>query len=100
MNSLNKNNFPVFLTGDFNLNDDSDSIILIQKTFNDSNINLNKEDKLYNTFTGFKSDVISPRRIDYIFYSNIEIVSSTHVHLKTNGKRWASDHHPVMAIFN
>lgn len=100
VNSLNENNFPVFITGDFNLNDDSDPIILIQKTFYDSNINLNKEDKLYNTFTGFKNDVINPRRIDYIFYSNIEKVSSTHVHLKTKGKRWASDHHPVIAIFN
>ena len=74
VNSLNENNFPVFITGDFNLNDDSDPIILIQKTFDDSNINLNKEDKLYNTFTGFKNDVINPRRIDYIFYSNIEMV--------------------------
>ena len=100
VNSLNENNFPVFITGDFNLNDDSDPIILIQKTFDDSNINLNKEDKLYNTFTGFKNDVINPRRIDYIFYSNIDMVSSTHVHLKTEGKRWASDHHPVIAIFN
>ena len=100
VNNLNKNDFPVFITGDFNLNDDTKSIKLLQKTFNDSNINLNKEDKLYNTFTGFKNHINNPRRIDYIFYSNIEMVSSTHIHLKTNRRRWASDHHPVKAIFN
>ena len=83
---IGKTNCGIMITGSHNPKEDNG----LKMVINDGAV------------SGFeiKNDVINPRRIDYIFYSNIEMVSSTHVHLKTKRKRWASDHHPVIAIFN
>jgi len=90
---------PIIITGDFNLSDDSNPIKKLQKSFNDVNIEMAKENKLYGTYNGFDLKSNSKKRIDYIFKKNIRLLNSSHVHLKTNFDRWASDHHPVISTF-
>ena len=96
---LNVNKYPVILTGDFNLDSFSETIKLLQTEFIDSNKNIKAENKFYGTYTGFKLKAVEPRRIDYIFFKNLILKSSSHIHLKTKKKLWASDHHPVLSLF-
>ena len=58
---------------------------------------IKKSNKFYSTFNNFNNKVISGKRIDYIFIKNLKNIKSTHVHLKTLSKNWASDHHPVLS---
>ena len=97
INKVNSEDIPLIITGDFNLEDDNFSIKKIQKQFTDVLFGIKKSDKLYSTFNNFNSRVISGKRIDYIFIKNLKNIKSTHVHLKTSSKNWASDHHPVLS---
>ena len=85
-------------TGDFNLMDDSKPIKKLQKSFNDVNIKMIRNNKLFGTFNDFVINSISEKRIDYIFQKNLILINSTHGHIKTNKGRWASDHHPVISV--
>ena len=96
---LNVNDYPVILTGDFNLDSFNETIKLLQTEFIDSNKNIKIDNKYYGTYTGFKLEAVEPRRIDYIFFKNLILKSSRHIHLKTEKKLWASDHHPVLTLF-
>ena len=96
IDEINKENLPVILTGDFNLEDSNPTIKNIQKYLTDVLFNIDKSNKYYGTFTGFKHSKIIEKRIDYIFVKNIKVNQSKHVHLKTSINGWASDHHPVL----
>ena len=96
--SKNEENFPVILTGDFNLGDDSLSIQKIQNQMKDVLIGINKSNKYYGTYNGFQFENINEKRIDYIFTKDLIQLKAEHIHLKTPYKGWASDHHPVLAI--
>ena len=94
---LNKMNFPLVLTGDFNLIDENISIKKLQNLFVDSQKNLSKSNKFYGTFNGFDTKNDSDKRIDYVFFKNLTLINAKHVYLKTPVKGWASDHHPVVS---
>ena len=96
IDDINNENLPVILTGDFNLEDSNPTIKNIQKYLTDVQFNIDKANKHYGTFTGFKHSKIIEKRIDYIFVKNFKVIQSKHVHLKTPINGWASDHHPVL----
>jgi endonuclease/exonuclease/phosphatase family metal-dependent hydrolase len=97
--SINKENLPCILTGDFNIEDDNPAYDEITKG------NLMKDSKKESilppygplgTFTGFKWDMLPNKRIDYIFV-NDKVKTLHHGTLSDNyGKKYPSDHFPVM----
>ena len=95
---LTKDKDQIIITGDFNLSDDSVPIKNLQNFYNDVNIKMENKSKFYGTFNNFKIDNNYNNRIDYIFYKNFDLIKSSHLHIKTDQGRWASDHHPVIAI--
>ena len=95
---LTKDKDQIIITGDFNLSDDSVPIKNLQNFYNDVNIKIDNKSKFYGTFNNFKIDNNYNNRIDYIFYKNFDLIKSSHLHIKTDQGRWASDHHPVIAI--
>ena len=97
---LNINNFPVIITGDFNLTPDTAPIKIFQNAYIDVMQKTPTDAKNYGTFTGFDKLSNGEDRIDYIFQKGMKIIKSTHIWLKTTSGGWASDHHPVQAIFS
>ena len=95
---LTKDKDQIIITGDFNLSDDSVPIKKLQNFYNDVNIKMDNNSKFYGTFNNFKIDNNYNNRIDYVFHKNFELIKSSHLHIKTDQGRWASDHHPVIAI--
>ena len=95
---LTKDKDQTIITGDFNLSEDSVPIKKLQNFYNDVNIKMDNKSKFYGTFNNFKIDNNYNNRIDYIFYKNFDLIKSSHLHIKTDQGRWASDHHPVIAI--
>ena len=66
--TLNTGNFPVVLTGDFNLTDKTEPVKIISKTMADSFYNCRKPHYgPTGTFTGFDVNTVPKDRIDYIF---------------------------------
>lgn len=94
---INKDNLPVILMGDFNLNDQSKAINYLSSSLNDSrNISLNSPFGPYGTFTGFKFHEPVKDRIDYIFCSKENIqVEKYAVLTDSKDSKYPSDHFPV-----
>ena len=97
---LNTNNFPVIITGDFNLTPDTAPIKIFQNAYVDVMQKTPTNANNYGTFTGFDKLSNGEDRIDYIFQKGLKTLKSTHIWLKTTSGGWASDHHPVQAIFS
>ena len=97
---LNTNNFPVIITGDFNLTPDTAPIKIFQNAYVDVMQKTPTNANNYGTFTGFDKLSNGEERIDYIFQKGLKTIKSTHIWLKTTSGGWASDHHPVQAIFS
>lgn len=94
---LNLNNFPFVLTGDFNLEDDSESIKLIASQLNDSKIAAEKVSGPVATFNAFKVEEKATKRIDYIFVPKNIRVTEYKVLQEIKNNRYPSDHFPVYA---
>ncbi len=94
---INKDNLPVILMGDFNLNDQSKAINYLSSSFNDSrNISFNSPFGPYGTFTGFEFHEPVKDRIDYIFCSKENIqVEKYAVLTDSKDSKYPSDHFPV-----
>ena len=96
--NININNFPVLITGDFNLTPNTIPIQTLQKDFQDVMNYLNPEDPRYGTFTGFDIGKNATQRIDYIFQKGFTVNFAKHLWVKTENDLWASDHHPVYMV--
>ena len=93
---INVENYPVLLTGDFNLEPETEQIQYIKSYLNDAKeataaIKLGPS----GTFNGYDFKTPVTRRIDYIFHSE-EVKIKTYAVLSDNENgRYASDHLPV-----
>ena len=95
---INKDEFPVFVLGDFNLNEKSKAIGYLSSNFNDArNISLENPFGPFGTFTGFKFHEPVKDRIDYIFCSKeVVVVKKYGVLTDSKNEKYPSDHLPVM----
>ena len=95
---LNPENFPVIITGDFNLTPDQAPIQKMQSHFTDVQQNLLESNPQYGTSNGFDTEKIRKKRIDYVFVKGLKSEKAKHLYRKTPMGGWASDHHPVMVL--
>lgn len=95
INELNKDKLPFVLTGDFNLEDNSESIKLIASQLNDSKAAAKNTTGPVATFNGFKADEPATKRIDYIFVPKNAVVKEYKVIEELKNNRYPSDHFPV-----
>jgi len=94
--SLNQENYPVVVTGDFNLTPETEPIKKMQSELVDVQKNLPKSDPFYATSNNFNTEKNDGKRIDYIFIKGLKILNARHPYKKTPTGGWASDHHPVV----
>ena len=95
---VNKDEFPVFILGDFNLNEKSKAIQYLSSHYNDARkVSTGKPFGPLGTFTGFEFHEPVKDRIDYIFCSK-ELISVKKYGVLTDSKeaRYPSDHFPVI----
>ena len=98
INTLNPRNFPVVLTGDFNLTDKTEPIKIISKTMSDSFYNCRKPPYgPTGTFTGFDVNTVPKDRIDYIFTKGLSCQSIRTINDRRENLLYPSDHFPVLA---
>ncbi len=92
---LNSENYPIVLTGDFNMEPDHESIKYIKTELKDSKDIADLDFGPEGTFNGFHFDKPVTRRIDFAFVSeNVEV--SKYAVLSDNWDlRYPSDHMPV-----
>lgn len=99
MKAFNPQNYPVVLTGDFNLTDETEPIKIISKTLED---NFKQSQKPHygpdGTFQAF--DVLKPaeERIDYIFTKGFQIESNRTINDRRENLLYPSDHFPVLSV--
>ena len=96
--TLNKNGYPVILTGDFNSGPESEPVKIITRQFQDSK----SSDKSMTmepdgTFNGFDATKPATERIDFIFTGYGAIAGKYYVIRESRDGRYASDHFPVVA---
>ncbi|MCA0932176.1 endonuclease/exonuclease/phosphatase family protein [Lutimonas saemankumensis] len=97
VDELNKDNFPVFILGDFNLNEQSDAILYMSEHYKDSR-QFTEERAFgpFGTFTGFEFHNAVQDRIDYIFCSKEGVrVRKYAVLTDSKHQKYPSDHFPV-----
>ena len=96
---LNKQDLPVILTGDLNLEPDHPSILLLSSAMQDSHLVAgNKAFGPQGTFNGFNFSEPITRRIDYIFISKTGFQLLKYAILSdSKDLRYPSDHFPVLA---
>lgn len=93
---VNTQNLPFALTGDFNLEDDSESIKLLAAALSDSKTSAKKTSGPVATFNGFITDKPATKRIDYIFVPKKGVeISDYKVISELKNSRYPSDHFPV-----
>ncbi|MCM4158205.1 endonuclease/exonuclease/phosphatase family protein [Christiangramia antarctica] len=96
---INTENFPVVLTGDFNLEPDSEAIQTISMEMNDARevaqmVSFGSE----GTFNGFNFEEPVTRRIDYIFTNAQVKVQKYGVLTDSKEMRYPSDHFPLLVL--
>ncbi len=101
MTTLNINNLPVIVMGDFNLKPDTKPILLFSKTLNDTKaVSILKPFGPIGTFNGFNFNKSVLDRIDYIFTSKKNINVLKYAVLSDNKDcKYPSDHLPVIVEF-
>lgn len=97
INTLNTDNLPVFLMGDFNVEPSSELVMMLKKTMTDSKSAAKTVFGSDGTFNGFKVTEPVARRIDYIWLSGSDLeVKRYGVLSSVIDLRYLSDHFPVM----
>lgn len=92
---LNKDNFPVILTGDFNVEPDDPVLTELNKTMKSARVTAEKTDS-NDTFNGWgKGGGV----IDYIYYSGFSACPEYEtIRTKYADRQFISDHFPISAI--
>ncbi|MFD2603597.1 endonuclease/exonuclease/phosphatase family protein [Flavobacterium suzhouense] len=93
--AVNTNNFPFALTGDFNLEPDSEPIKLITTQLNDCRIVAEETSGSVATFNGFNMKEKPKVRIDYVFVPKTITVNKYETLVDVKYNRYPSDHFPV-----
>jgi len=94
--AINKDNLPVILMGDFNLETASIGIQSILKYYKDAHLNADKIAFGPNgTFNGFQFDKPVTKRIDFVFISEKIKVLKSAILSDSKDCRYPSDHLPV-----
>ena len=93
---LNKEDLPVLLMGDFNLEPDSEEIKRISNFLQDSKFKAENTFGPEGTFNGYNFEEPVTRRIDYIFSNDQVAVKKYAVLSDSKDLRYPSDHFPVM----
>lgn len=97
MKELNKEKFPAVLMGDLNDISESKAILILKGDLADA-LETTKH-ALYGpkgTFNGYDPNKIIDSRIDYIFVSNMEVLSYQHIDDRLDDNLFISDHLPVL----
>ncbi|WP_299670345.1 endonuclease/exonuclease/phosphatase family protein [uncultured Polaribacter sp.] len=97
---VNTKNYPVIITGDFNVEPESKLISILKNNFSDAKELAGKNAFGVNgTFNGFKFHEPVTRRIDYIMLSKNTSVAVKKYAVLTDSKdlKYPSDHFPVFA---
>ncbi|SDB27229.1 Metal-dependent hydrolase, endonuclease/exonuclease/phosphatase family [Flavobacteriaceae bacterium MAR_2010_188] len=99
INEINVENLPVILTGDFNLEEDSESIKYIKSQLKDSK-EISKAEPFgpIGTFNNFEFDKPVSRRLDYIFVNSRVTVQKYAVLSDSKDLHYPSDHLPVLVM--
>lgn len=92
---INKQNYPVILTGDFNMEENHESIQYIIKSLNDSRAIAKTTFGPEGTFNNFEFHKPVTRRIDFIFVSPSIKVNKYAVLSDSKDCHYPSDHLPV-----
>jgi endonuclease/exonuclease/phosphatase family metal-dependent hydrolase len=95
--TLNTSNFPVILMGDFNVEPNSELIINLKQTLNDSKEKAKITFGSNGTFNGFKFNQLVTRRIDYIMVSKSPKIKVEKYGVLSSSIdfKYPSDHFPV-----
>lgn len=94
---LNPKNYPIFVTGDFNLTPETKPIQVFSQQLHDSYTHT--QTRPYGpvgTFNGYHFNEVPQNRIDYIFTSVTTKILNYRVIADFNNFRYPSDHLPVM----
>lgn len=103
INELSQKNIPVIVMGDFNLEPESEPILIMNKEMNDcKEVALEKLISSEGTFNSFQYNKIFTIRIDYIFVSKSDKIKVEKYAVLNNSKdlKYASDHFPVYVLLN
>lgn len=100
---INKNKYPVIFMGDFNSEPETDRIIALKNSMNDSKtISKEKPFGPYGTFNNFKYNEATSLLIDYIFVSKGKAITVNKYAVLSDAKdlKYPSDHFPVFIEIN
>ncbi len=96
----NSDNYPIILTGDFNMSPEHESIKKIQNFMQDSyKVSKIKHYGPMGTFNGFDLLKKLNYRIDYIFVKGCKVLKHRHIEDRRENNLRLSDHLPVMVEF-
>ncbi len=101
MNEINKQDLPVILMGDLNLEPETEEVTFLSDKMEDSKIVANHVFGPEGTFNGYTFSEPVDRRIDYIFLSKGDFKVLKYAVLSdSKDLRYPSDHLPVMLVIN
>lgn len=93
---VNPENYPVILTGDFNLTSDTQPIQLLKSVLTDAfDASVQPHYGPAGTFSGFDPTRILTDRIDFVFTKNMGVQSIIHIDDRRDDNFFISDHLPV-----
>ncbi len=98
ISKFNSKNYPVVLTGDFNLTEDSEPIMIISKRLDDSFFH--SKTPVYGprgTFQAFDINTIPNNRIDYIFVKGFGVQNYRTINDRRENLLYPSDHFPIIS---
>lgn len=95
---MNPKSYPLVLTGDFNLTEDTEPIQIMSKSLDDSFYH--SKTPHYGpkaTWQAFDINTIAKDRIDYIFVKGFTVLSNRTINDRRSNNLYPSDHFPVLA---